>query len=251
MKNLFYLFAMALLFSTCIKEKTEPDRDPVIRGKVVDIVTQKGVPGIEVQVVDFWTDGWNYSVPITGASTTDSMGNFEVVYTLKNKKWDDRILKLAHLPSYYQQGARINGENESCIFYDLENDSGELFGGYRVEDEGNYTIELMPANTYAYIVTPTIPSNWMADTIEITTWSWENPLDEANWGSWCNRNSLSIEFPMNASNKWDVLRKPNPLKIGDQMTIQYKIYNGNIIRKIEQRSYQCNYNDTTAVALGF
>jgi hypothetical protein len=248
MKNLTYLFVIALLIISCKKE--ERMRMPVITGKVVDVITQKGVAGIDVRVVDFWTDGWNYSVYVTGSATTDSLGNFVVNYTVKEQD-DDRILKFGNIPSSYQWGARINGEYETCVFYDLSNDYGELFNGYRVEDEGTYKVELMPANTFAYIVPPTVPSAWLADTIEMTTGSWYNPLDNNPFGLSCNILSTTIKFPIGDNTRWDTLSMPNRLKIGDRVTVGYRIYNGNVTKMQNFLEFQCHFNDTTAMALPF
>lgn len=246
MKNLGYLFVLALLFSACKKE--EHIRKPVIYGKVVDILTQKGVAGIEVKVVDFWTDGWNYSVYVTGTDTTNAQGDFVVNYTVKDQS-DARILKFGNVPLSYQQGARINGENEACIFYDLSNDYGQLFGGYRVEDEGTYKVELMPANTYAYIVPPSVPSAWLADSIEMTTGHWYNPLDDNPFGWGCNVQFATIKFPVNHHAKWDTLSMPSRVRIGDQVTVSYKIYNGNVTKKYYFQEFKCPFNDTTAIVL--
>ncbi|MBL7806596.1 MAG: carboxypeptidase regulatory-like domain-containing protein [Saprospiraceae bacterium] len=248
MKNLSYLFALALVFTACKKEEEQP-KMPVISGKVVDIQTQKGVPGVEVKVVDFWTDGWNYSVPITGSTTTDTLGNFTVHYTVKDQH-DDRILKLGKIPLKYQRGARINEENEYCVTYDLFNDPYELFGGYRLEDEGTYTIELMPI-TFAYMVTPAIPSAWLADSIELITWDWINPLDDYTFGSHCSDNYAKTTFALKDNVNWTALNKPCPLKIGNTVTIQYKIYNGNTIRKSQQFQVTCAFADTTAINFPF
>jgi hypothetical protein len=163
MKRIGFLLILALLLGTCTKE---PERKPVISGRVVDIVTQKGIAGIEVNVVDFWTDGWNYEIPITGTAITDSEGDFVVNYTVKEKN-DARLMQLCYLPDGYQRGARINGKIETCVFFDLLFDYGDLSGDYKVEDEGSYQVELMPANTFAYLVRPAVPAAWLADTIEI------------------------------------------------------------------------------------
>ncbi len=244
MKRIGFLLILALLLGTCTKE---PPRKPVITGRVVDIVTQKGIAGIEVNVVDFWTDGWNYSVPITGTTTTDSMGNFVVNYTVKDD-YDDRILKLDHLPPGYQVGARINGTDETCIYYDLEWDTSS---GYRVEDEGSYKVELMPVNTFAYIVKPVVPAAWQTDSISINTSEWDNPLYAPPFISSCHHFSQTIKFAINDNAKWEMLGKPNRLIIGDKVRIEYKVFNGNITRVHQNQFFQCHFNDTTAMVLTF
>jgi hypothetical protein len=216
----------------------------------VDIVTQKGIAGIEVNVVDFWTDGWNYEIPITGTAITDSEGDFVVNYTVKEKN-DARLMQLCYLPDGYQRGARINGKIETCVFFDLLFDYGDLSGDYKVEDEGSYQVELMPANTFAYLVRPAVPAAWLADTIEINTSSWYNPLYDHSNNLGCHDIYATVKFPISDETSWGLLGNPSPLIIGDKVGVEYRVYNGNITRKIHHTDFQCHFNDTTAMVLTF
>lgn len=253
MRYLALSLAIFILAATACKKDANEDkqRQPVIRGKVIDIVTQKPVPGVQIMVVDFWTDGWNYSVPVTGNNTSDQEGNFEVWYTLKDPR-DSRILKLANIPLVYQRGARINGADEGCVFYDLDNDPGEIFGGYRVSDEEIYTIALMPL-TYVYILPPTIPTAWANDTIEITSWSFCMPESENIycWNNWCNVYTDVITFPVSDSNTWKALSAPLPLRLGNKIRLQYKIFNKGVQKQYKHLELEGNFGDTTAIMLPF
>jgi hypothetical protein len=107
----------------------------------------------------------------------------------------------------------------------------------------------MPANTYAYIVPPVFPTAWLGDTIEISTRNWYNPLDESGLLTGCAHNYSSIKFPVSDLAKWDIISQPAHLKIGDEVSVTYKIYQNNIIRKSNALNVKCPFNDTTAIVL--
>lgn len=252
MKHLIILLVLAgMLASACGKEGENRELQPVIRGKVVDILDQKPVAGVEVMVIDFWTDGWNYGIPVAGRDTTDSEGAFEVWYTLKYPS-DDRIIKFNGIPAPYQQAVRINGTDEGCIVYDYADlYSGNLFGGYRVEDEGAYKIELMPW-TYARFAMPAVPEPWKSDSIELKIDNLCLPvMENSNNVCFCSYTRNDYNFPLTNTAIWQTLGIPTAIRKGNRVKVYYRIYHSGITKKYGEFEKACSFGDTTTLEMPF
>ncbi|MBL7828430.1 MAG: hypothetical protein JNJ57_17490 [Saprospiraceae bacterium] len=250
------IFWIMLFLAGCTKMPMhEPDKDHVIRGKVIDIRDKKGIAGVEVMVLDHWNDLFNYSMIVTGRDTTAADGSFEVWYTVKQNA-DRRILKLAHLPEGYQHGITIGTAREGCIYYDSAglSDPQQIYGGYLVKDEGKYTIELMPL-TYVSFSMPVIPASYADRRIELIAYDfcWSGTIGIPNYNcvgceEWYGD---ELRFQMNDKKSWQKLMTPFYLRVGNEVRVEYEITHPNYHPIIETFTWEVPYGDTTQVQMVF